>query len=121
MNIRKFWEEYSRREKFHFGKETSLSAVKAVKIFREYDVRDILDVGCGYGRDSIYFYNEEFNVVGIDYSENAIATGRKLLEKINADESRIRLEVCDANNLPFEDESFDAKGNPITIATTTRK
>ena len=38
----------------------------------------ILEIGCGEGRDSIYLLKQKYNVLGIDYSEEAINTCIKL-------------------------------------------
>ena len=37
---------------------------------------EIVDWGCGYGRDSLYFLELGFDVIGIDVSEKAIALAR---------------------------------------------
>jgi SAM-dependent methyltransferase len=65
---------------------------------------EILDLGCGYGRDAIYLArNTEGNVLGIDNSSEAIEMARKAL----ADdlESRARLECCDFRQMA--DGKFD--------------
>ena len=38
---------------------------------------EIVDWGCGYGRDSLYFLELGFDVIGIDLSEKAIALARE--------------------------------------------
>jgi SAM-dependent methyltransferase len=37
---------------------------------------EIVDWGCGYGRDSLYFLELGFDVIGIDVSEKAVALAR---------------------------------------------
>jgi SAM-dependent methyltransferase len=37
---------------------------------------EIVDYGCGYGRDSLYFIELGFDVIGIDVSETAVALAR---------------------------------------------
>ena len=37
---------------------------------------EIVDWGCGYGRDSLYFTELGFDVIGIDISDKAIALAR---------------------------------------------
>jgi SAM-dependent methyltransferase len=37
---------------------------------------EIVDWGCGYGRDSLYFLELDFDVIGIDVSEKAVALAR---------------------------------------------
>ena len=37
---------------------------------------EIVDWGCGYGRDSLYFLELGFDIIGIDVSEKAVALAR---------------------------------------------
>lgn len=47
---------------------------KILEKFKKYFQKNsnILDIGCGEGRNSIYLYNLGYNVTGIDFSETAI-------------------------------------------------
>jgi SAM-dependent methyltransferase len=44
----------------------------------------IVDWGCGYGRDSLYFLELGFDVIGIDLSEKAIALAREAYKQRQA-------------------------------------
>ncbi|MBM4447128.1 MAG: class I SAM-dependent methyltransferase [Chloroflexi bacterium] len=69
-----------------------------------YKAIDILDLGCGYGRDAIYLArNIKCDVFGIDNSREAIEMARKAL----ADdlESRVRFECCDFRQM--DDGKFE--------------
>lgn len=41
----------------------------------------ILDLGCGSGRDSLYFIKKGYNVIAVDYAEELIKMATKLLNK----------------------------------------
>src|SRR5262249_6616245 len=41
----------------------------------------VLDLGCGEGRDSVYFAERGFEVTGLDVSPEALAKGRRLAEE----------------------------------------
>ena len=41
----------------------------------------VLDLGCGEGRDSVYFAARGFEVTGLDVSPEALAKGRRLAEE----------------------------------------
>ncbi len=59
----------------------------------------ILEVGCGAGAFLFPLYTRGIRVHGVDYSRNQIALCRQVMvEGV--------FEVGEANNLPFEDESF---------------
>ena len=38
-----------------FGLEPSYSAKKSLEIFKKYNIKNILELGAGLGRDTIYF------------------------------------------------------------------
>lgn len=61
----------------------------------------ILDVGCGPGQYSQYFYGCGFDVIGIDFSEEMIAIAREQC-------SGIDFVLQDMRELDFENNSFDA-------------
>lgn len=68
----------------------------------------VLDVGCGVGVTPCYIARRYgCRVVGVDILERMVerASQRARLEKV-AD--RVEFRVADAQNLPFEDASFDA-------------
>jgi cyclopropane fatty-acyl-phospholipid synthase-like methyltransferase len=65
---------------------------------------EILDLGCGYGRDAIYLArNTKCHVLGIDNSSEAIEMATKAL----ADDlkSRVGFQCCDFRQIP--EEKFD--------------
>lgn len=64
---------------------------------------DILEIGCGNGRDSIYFGKQGHNVTGIDISPDAVRIAKKN-NKLN----NVQFETGNAERLQFEDNQFDA-------------
>jgi len=68
----------------------------------------LLDVACGTGAVAIELARRHgCEVVGIDQSAEMLAAGRRRVEAAGL-EDRIRLEEGRAEELPYEDESFDA-------------
>jgi len=61
----------------------------------------LLDVGCGDGRDSLFFAKKGCSVTAIDFSQEAIDKVQKLDASIDA-------KVMDIEKMNFPDESFDA-------------
>jgi ubiquinone/menaquinone biosynthesis C-methylase UbiE len=74
----------------------------------------VLDVGVGTGFLSIMLAEIGYSVVGVDLSEEMIKKARK---KIDARGLKVRLEVGDAEDLSFEDGSFDAVVNRAVLWT----
>jgi len=61
----------------------------------------LLDIGCGDGRDSLFFAQHDIHVTAIDFSEEAV----KRLTTLNPD---IDAHVMDILSMNFPDENFDA-------------
>ena len=89
-----------------FGLEASEPAKKSLKIFQENNIKKIIELGAGLGRDSIYFSINNLSVTSLDYSQSGINIINK---KINKDKLKnIKTKVFDIRQkLPFEDNSID--------------
>jgi len=72
--------------------------------FEQWRGRDVLEVGVGLGTDFVGFVRAGANATGIDLTQAAVdaVTRRLELEGLSAE-----LRVADAEQLPFEDASFD--------------
>jgi ubiquinone/menaquinone biosynthesis C-methylase UbiE len=68
--------------------------------------RRVLEVGCGRGATLLELARRGATVVGLDYSEEAIAVCRTLARKTGT-RDRAEFVKADAQKLPFESESFD--------------
>jgi SAM-dependent methyltransferase len=70
----KVWDETYRRQPNIYGEAPSRIATELANLLRRRTspVR-VLDLGCGYGRDSLYFAQQGFEVVALDFSPAAIA------------------------------------------------
>jgi len=90
----------------YFGIGPTILAIHAKKILDEYSLKNILELGCGQGRDSIYFAKLGYSIIASDISENAI----KFIEKISNDENlkNLQLVVHDVQKpLNFQNSKFD--------------
>lgn len=72
-----------------------------VNIFKTYDVKRILDLGCGAGRTTKILRQNFDMVIGTDISRPMIEKAQKLHPDIN-------FNIASATNLPYADEWFDA-------------
>ncbi|MSR86592.1 class I SAM-dependent methyltransferase [Candidatus Peribacteria bacterium] len=66
----------------------------------------LLDLGCGYGDDALYFARRGWNVTGLDFSAESMRRLRKRLEKKNVAVVPVQHDI--KKRLPFPDNSFDA-------------
>jgi SAM-dependent methyltransferase len=73
---REFWRTKYAEDPTFFGDRESGFARWCVPIFRAEYVRDIVELGCGYGRDARYLAAEGFRVQGVDLTtEVAVRAG----------------------------------------------
>lgn len=109
--IKKYWNE--RSNEFCDLRMSELSSNKKELWFQEIkrnidNINDskfnILDIGTGTGFFSIILSSLGHNVTGIDLSENMINNANKTARLLGYD---IDFRVMDAQNLDFEDKTFD--------------
>jgi len=75
-------------------------AKRAFKLIKDNNFRTLLDLGCGDGRDSIYFSNKRLNVTAVDFSKSGI-------EKLKARQNKVNCVPKDIRNINFPENSFD--------------
>ena len=91
-----------------FGLEPSIAAIKALKSFKELNIKNIVELGAGLGRDTIYFGKNSINVEALDYSKESIKSIVNKSIKINLSKF-IKTKVFDVRKkLPFKDNSVEA-------------
>lgn len=79
-----------------------------VKWMKKDSVEKVLDVATGTGDLAIAVHKgTQAEVVGLDLSQQMLNVGLVKIKKLNLD-GRISMQKGDAENLPFEDNSFDA-------------
>jgi cyclopropane fatty-acyl-phospholipid synthase-like methyltransferase len=80
--------------------------VDELPIFRHYQVKSVLDLGCGAGRNCVFLAKEGFDVVSLDISRSALRITNALLHKRRL--TNVGLARGTMINLPFGNERFDA-------------
>lgn len=113
ISQKKQWENtYSSSQDF-FGKEPSELAVSALPTLKEHDVKTVLELGCGQGRDTWYLARSGFKVTALDYSESGICQMKETAKRERL-EHVVTTKVHDAREpLPMPEASFDAVYSPM--------
>jgi SAM-dependent methyltransferase len=90
-----------------FGLEPSDAAIHAAEQFAMRGVTHVLELGAGQGRDTMFLGAQGFELVALDYVDDAVATiNAKAVSSGLANVTAVRHDVREP--LPFADASFDA-------------
>ena len=101
------WETSFSSKPEMFGREPSIAAVKALKIFQKNNIKKILELGPGLGRDTIYFAKNGIEVKALDYSNTAIASINRKKDELKLDKL-IKTQLFDVRKkLPLDNEKFE--------------
>lgn len=92
---------------------------KAIReLCRDGRPRRVLDVASGtadFAMDAARQLADGSRIVGVDISEQMLAVGRNKVKKVGL-QDKVELQVADAENLPFDNASFDS----VTVAFGVR-
>lgn len=89
---------------------------KAINLLRPLQPKIILDVATGTGDVALAALRlKPEKIIGIDISEGMLAIGRKKIEN-RKQSDKIQMLCADSENLPFEENKFDA----VTVAFGVR-
>ena len=91
-----------------FGLEPSIAAKQSIELFKEKNIKNIIELGAGLGRDTIFFAQNSINVKALDYSPSAIRIINEKAEKKNLT-NLVSTKIFDIRKkLPFENNSIEA-------------
>lgn len=89
--------------KYYWGVEPSHSCYEVMKVLPPIKHYKLLDVGCGEGKDAVFFAKNGYDVTAFDISENGIEKAKKL-----ASDNQVNLNTFVANiNEYTPEESYD--------------
>jgi len=102
MTYTQYWDSKYQKEGLIWGAKPSKGAILAMEFLKKNcdSPKFILDIGCGYGRDSNYLFKKGHPVIGVDTSEEAL----KLAKQIN---KKIDFRLGDIASLNFPSNYFD--------------
>jgi SAM-dependent methyltransferase len=100
------WDKIYSDDSAFFGEDPSDFAQKCYSYFKKYGVKRILELGCGQGRDTIFFASKGFDVHAIDASKVAM---KNINQKIGQKNISLELRQFEAREtLPYDSSYFDA-------------
>ncbi len=74
---------------------------------RYNDCKKVIDVGCGGGRNIVYFLQNGYEVYGVDRDATAVEEVRALSLRLASVNPTANFKVANVEDIPFADESFD--------------
>ena len=102
------WERNFLNKPEMFGLEPSVAAVKSFKLLKEENIKKIVELGAGLGRDTIFFAKKSICVKALDYSPAAIKIINDKVAKNNL-LNFVSTQIFDIRKkLPFDDNSVEA-------------
>lgn len=99
---KEIWEDYGLRKELIYNRNPERDLIKLVDFLKSQNVKDILDLGCGEGRNLRFLLDKGFDAVGMDISEGAL---RKCSELLNIPVSALK--IGNIYSIPEESGSFD--------------
>lgn len=69
--------------------------------------KNIIDVGCGYGRNIVYFLQQGYEVFGIDQNPEAIEEVKQMSKQLAPGNNVNNFRVALVEENPFAESSFD--------------
>ena len=102
-----YWEDNFLNKPEMFGLEPSEAAINTLKTLKEQNIKKVVELGAGLGRDTIFFAKNSINVEALDYSPTAIKVINKKVQE-NKLSNLISTKIFDVRKkLPFENNSVE--------------
>jgi ubiquinone/menaquinone biosynthesis C-methylase UbiE len=81
------------------------TVILSVEIFNEYKCINIMDLGCGTGRHTIFLAQNNFNVLAVDISETGLDTTKTKANNLVL--NNIKYMQSDMRNIPLDENTLD--------------
>ncbi len=102
MQAQEYWQKRTERTE---KREPTDFAKKCADFLRNKPSKSILDLGCGDGRDSIFFAKQGYEVTAVDVSPIALQILKKKIDEENI--RNINVTEQDLLKIEFPENSFD--------------
>ena len=97
------YENFYQKEEYFWGVQPSNMCLKVLELLPPIRPLKLLDIGCGEGKDAVFFARCGYNVSAFDISEAGLDKTKRL-----ADSARVHVRAFRANMLDYRlDEKYD--------------
>ena len=97
-----FWESAYQSNKRMWGDNPADNARTVIKLIQKQNIKSVLIPGFGYGRNAKVFYDEGFDVTGIEISKTAIKRARKHFG------SDVTIHHGSVTDMPFDKTEYES-------------
>jgi ubiquinone/menaquinone biosynthesis C-methylase UbiE len=106
MKQKEAWEKLYEK-KNRYGTEPCQFAIKSLELMKKIKGNKILELGCGEGKDSIFFAKNGYEIFSLDCSEKAIKSFEENIVKNNVQKLVHPILYDISKPLKFDDKTFD--------------
>ncbi len=103
MTIQEAYNNWSAIYDTNQNKTRDLEAVALRHILKDKTFENILEIGCGTGKNTDWLHKTTQNLIGVDFSEEMLEKAKQKIKSENV--QFIRADIQES--LPFEDGTFD--------------
>jgi len=104
------WDSVYSSDSSYFGEEPSILARESLRYFNQYRCKSIIELGCGQGRDTVFFARNGLKVNAFDLSKVSVSQLNQNIAKLGL-EGKVKVSQIDlSKNFPqlAKDEVVDA-------------
>ncbi len=100
------WDRVYKSDSTFFGEEPSSFASLSFNHMKSNNLKKVLEIGAGHGRDTMFFASNGLEVEALDYSSKGIEI---IIKKAHEKKLPVKPQLLDVKKpLPFKDACFDA-------------
>jgi tellurite methyltransferase len=104
----KFYDDKYGSEDPYWGKQPSSIARMLFQKYPPFKVQELLDIGCGEGRDSVFFARNGYHVTGFDSSAEGLKRSLAWADELNLSIEFFQADINDYRLQDFYDVVFSS-------------
>jgi SAM-dependent methyltransferase len=109
------WDRVYQSDNTFFGEEPSSFAILCFDHMKSNNVKNVLEIGAGHGRDTMFFALNGLELEALDYSSRGIEI---ISKKAHEKKLPVKPQLFDVKKpLPFKDTHFDAVYSHMLLNT----
>lgn len=111
MKTEKAYNIWANKYDLNPNKTRDLDQISTREILKRYEFRNVLELGCGTGKNTEFLLEKAKFLIGLDFSDEMLKIARQKIQ-----DSRVQFKKVDLNNSwDMESKSFDLVTSSLTI------